>query len=140
MKSNFGYDLELLKWNIPPFDKDGQGRESIKELADKLLDFDWESKDKDVCRFYNQDYTGNAGKVYKEVMVYFDGLCLDCLDRIKSKTQSSHDDYWEVDRIKQWDKNCRVKHGQATWYFSFLGRREDREKMRRKYEARRRSK
>lgn len=26
--------------------------------------------------------------------------------------------------MQRWDHGCQVEHGQPTWYFSFMGRRE----------------
>ena len=54
------------------------------------------------------------------VRKYFDGLCLDCMDYTQAKFADEDDDYWNhLVHGVQWDMNCRVKHGQATWYFSF---------------------
>ncbi|KAF1922049.1 hypothetical protein BDU57DRAFT_584981 [Ampelomyces quisqualis] len=44
---------------------------------------------------------------------YFDGLCLDCMDRMDGR----------------WDTNCRIKHNQSTWYVSWLGKPNVREKI-----------
>ena len=43
----------------------------------------------------------------------------------KCKFGDADGDYWRhADNDVQWDANCRIKHGQPSWYFSFLGRRE----------------
>ncbi|CAJ2506015.1 Uu.00g001450.m01.CDS01 [Anthostomella pinea] len=50
----------------------------------------------------------------------FQGLCLDCMHKFK---EGGGDwDYWRHNKIQQWDKGCRIRHGQPSWYFSFMGR------------------
>jgi hypothetical protein len=44
------------------------------------------------------------------------------MDISKPKTGDLDTDYWEHDRIRDWSRQCRIKHGQSTWYFSFMGR------------------
>lgn len=62
---------------------------------------------------------------------YFHGLCLDCLDRSKPKVGDVDMDYWEHDQLKEheWVHGCRFNHKQPTWYFSFNGRKEERDRM-----------
>ncbi|PYI02623.1 hypothetical protein BO78DRAFT_453536 [Aspergillus sclerotiicarbonarius CBS 121057] len=58
---------------------------------------------------------------------YFDGLCLDCMDTSKNLRDggSKDDDYWHYyELFQRYDARCRVNHGEPTWYFSFMGRRE----------------
>lgn len=33
-------------------------------------------------------------------------------------------DYWTHAERREYDDGCRIKHGQPTWYFSFMGRKE----------------
>lgn len=68
--------------------------------------------------------------VRRQVDEYFDGLCLDCMDRSKAKAQTHDTGYWLYDDMQwgEWSRHCRSNHGQPTWYFSFLGRREDRDR------------
>ncbi|KAI1078483.1 hypothetical protein F5B20DRAFT_582399 [Whalleya microplaca] len=64
-------------------------------------------------------------KVHKlagEIERKFDGLCLDCMHKFKTGDEDC--DYWEHARLRQYDHGCRFKHGQPTWYFSYMGRRE----------------
>jgi hypothetical protein len=65
---------------------------------------------------------------------YFDGLCLDCMHRSKlQKGQDSRADteYWEhnVSKAGRWDTSCRITHNQSTWYVSWLGRDDIRQKL-----------
>jgi hypothetical protein len=56
----------------------------------------------------------------------FEGLCLDCMNKslaTKSKEPGSTDvDYWKHDLYESWSSGCRFRHGQPTWYWSFMGR------------------
>ncbi|TGO30922.1 hypothetical protein BPAE_0002g00120 [Botrytis paeoniae] len=82
----------------------------------------------------------SAQKVAAKVQFEFHGLCLDCVDASKVTTRTngnprranededglgmstSDQAYWEHDRKGEWSLNCRIDHGQPTWYFSFMGR------------------
>ncbi|KAI0477008.1 hypothetical protein F4859DRAFT_521578 [Xylaria cf. heliscus] len=52
----------------------------------------------------------------------FDGLCLDCMHKFKTGDDDS--DYFAHDKPGNHDRGCRVRHGQPTWYFSYMGRKE----------------
>jgi hypothetical protein len=42
-----------------------------------------------------------------------------------SKNKQNEDsDYWTHADPRVYDAHCRIKHGQPTWYFSFMGRKE----------------
>jgi hypothetical protein len=41
-----------------------------------------------------------------------------------SKIEDEDADYWNRTARSQWDRNCRISHGQLSWYFSLLGRKE----------------
>jgi hypothetical protein len=62
---------------------------------------------------------------------YFDGLCLDCMDRSKPQGKDVDDEYWRHNASVdgRWDTRCRVRHNQSTWYVSWLGRPDIREKI-----------
>jgi hypothetical protein len=62
---------------------------------------------------------------------YFDGLCLDCMDHSKPKGKNLDDEYWALNSNVngRWDSKCRIKHNQSTWYVSWLGRPDVREKI-----------
>jgi hypothetical protein len=32
--------------------------------------------------------------------------------------------YWDHHEDGIWKRKCRIEHGDSTWYFSFLGRKE----------------
>lgn len=70
---------------------------------------------------------------------YFDGLCLDCLNKSQSKLADEHEDYWAHENLREQDyvKGCRVEHRQPTWYYSFMGRKEDKDRFMQKRNPRR---
>lgn len=42
-----------------------------------------------------------------------------------SKTEDMDGDYWVHAKPNvHWDHKCRIKHGEPTWYYSFMGRKE----------------
>ena len=63
---------------------------------------------------------------------YFDGLCLDCMDRSKPKGKDLDDEYWRINASGangRWDGRCRIKHNQSSWYVLWLGRDDTRQKL-----------
>ncbi len=117
-------------------------KESISQILTRLKAFSFEPKARmcETCRHPSvsnaififeraQNYKEHIKLVIKHVSEYFDGLCLDCLDRSQPKTGSTHSYYWRHASLnqKEWCKGCRVKHKQPTWYFSFMGRHDVRE-------------
>ena len=51
--------------------------------------------------------------------------CTDCMNISKPKLGDADEDYWHhSDLGVGWDKGCRIRHGQPSWYFSFMGRKE----------------
>ncbi|KAI1287747.1 hypothetical protein F5Y03DRAFT_380293 [Xylaria venustula] len=66
--------------------------------------------------------TAGVRRASSKVRDNFDGLCLDCMH--KFKTGDDNCDYFAHDRPGHYDHNCRVRHKQPTWYFSYMGRKE----------------
>jgi len=58
-------------------------------------------------------------------------MCLDCMDRSKPLGETVGDEYEERNKCVdgRWDTQCRIKHSQPTWYISWLGRPDMREKI-----------
>jgi hypothetical protein len=90
-----------------------------------------------VCRVDWLPYIKKAKKMTEE---YFDGLCLDCMDAsYLPKDQDPDDEYWKKNGAKyasdsdesslRWDRNCRIRHGQPTWYASWMGSGEHRQRL-----------
>ncbi|KAL9004687.1 MAG: hypothetical protein Q9188_002502 [Gyalolechia gomerana] len=89
---------------------------SIREILDRLARFSYEAPTS-ACGQCQQDYKGIVARAVYRVQVYFDGLCLDCLDRSKPKTGHVDLDYWFHDKLREyeWVRGFRFPHGQPTW-------------------------
>ena len=74
-----------------------------------------------------------AGRVTQK---YFDGLCLDYMNRDNPKLRDHHEDYWNHSDFRHEDgrlDHCRIRHKQSTWYHSFMGRDKDKLQLLRKH-------
>jgi hypothetical protein len=77
------------------------------------------------CRACNFNFKPIVQKAVSVTKKYFDGLCLDCMDASRPKFGDDDKDYWRHDELDvEWDAGCRIRHEQATWWFSFMGRKE----------------
>ena len=112
-------------------------RTSMTKILERLKNFSFKAR-ATACAFCGQNYKDVIDDVIARVGEYFDGLCLDCLDRSKPKTGDSHLDYWRHLKVKEneWVYGCRFIHRQPTWYFSFNGRQEDADRFRTKMTSR----
>ena len=106
-------------------------KKEIREILEQLNGFRYKPAESACSTFCQRDYEGEVGKAISYVRGYFDGLCLDCMDKTNAKTADFDSDYWHHNDLKEdeWHEGCREKHGEPTWYFSFMGRREDREQF-----------
>jgi hypothetical protein len=59
---------------------------------------------------------------------HFQGLCIDCMDRSKIANARTDEYYWTKLGPRA-PRDCRVKHGDCTWYVSWCGRDEHRKKL-----------
>ena len=86
---------------------------------------------KEVCSGCRRGYKKLIQGVQHRVKDFFEGLCLDCMDCSKPKTGSTQTDYWKHDKLREcdWITTCRARHKRATWFYSFMGRKEDRDKF-----------
>ncbi|KAF1848908.1 uncharacterized protein K460DRAFT_279288 [Cucurbitaria berberidis CBS 394.84] len=63
---------------------------------------------------------------------YFDGLCIDCMGNSRLPRGVDPDvKYWMKNGSSsgRWDQHCRIKHGEPTWYHSWCGRDEHRQRL-----------
>lgn len=83
------------------------------------------------CYKYDSTYGEMVGAAQQRTKEYFNGLCLDCMDVTKSVTLDEHMDYWRHDVLNEedWMNHCRFKHKQPSWYFSFMGRQDIRDRF-----------
>jgi len=113
--------------------EDNFPRTSMATILHRLEDFSFEPK-KGACRSCRVDYNTLVENASRKTLDYFDGMCLDCMDRTKPVTKDEDMDYWYHKNLNQdyFTGRCRVKHGQPTWYFSFMGRKIIRDRFLRK--------
>ena len=52
-----------------------------------------------------------------------------------SGARDNDDDYWRHNESGVWGDKSRIQHGQSTWYFSFMGRKEDRGKFQKNWKS-----
>ena len=122
-KSLFAYNLGLSKTGIWPLQD--HYKKSIRQVLDSpgFEDFHCVIPDNACFRCTSILQPDNITKIRHNLLCDFDGLCLDCAKM--TKTRNVDDDYWLHDAARKWDEDCRIRHGQPTWYFSFMGRKTD---------------
>ena len=125
----YDYQKHLVDINVWPLETVFQTT-PMNEILDRLEKFKFDAKSS-ACGTCRHDYKGRVTSIEKYVRSYFDGLCLDCLDRSKPKLADTDMDYWRHHELKEheWVKGCRFPHKQPTWYFSFNGRKEERDRL-----------
>ncbi|GME45801.1 hypothetical protein GTA08_BOTSDO04619 [Neofusicoccum parvum] len=139
-KTVFGYQKALVNIGVWPLEE-MYLKYSLKEILDKLSKFDW-APDPDSCRYYCNmtDYAGLVAEAGRDVSKYFHGLCLVCMDMTNPKTTNVDEYYWWHNYIKDWDRKCRphgVSHGQPTWFYSYMGRKQQTDAREAWYQANR---
>ncbi|GAQ04923.1 hypothetical protein ALT_2244 [Aspergillus lentulus] len=139
----FDFLKKLRRIDVSPLDLSST-KASVAQMLDRLRQYD-ETKTRShalssndtsvnqsrqspcsVCRLDGKTIVRQAIAL---VSGYFDGLCLDCMDRTKDLLVEGNkdQDYWFHDQWEQsYDRDCRIPHGEPTWYFSFMGRKEKR--------------
>ncbi|KAJ5618696.1 hypothetical protein N7528_006807 [Penicillium herquei] len=100
-------------------------RSSISQILERLEDFDAANirrpnRDCYRCNIRSQSCVEAASE---KVAGYFDGMCLDCM----KQEANPRSEYWRTrryERYERYDDECRIRHGEPSWYFSFMGKRE----------------
>ena len=125
----FGYEKALYSIGVWPLERTCQ-RSPMKTILERLDNFSFETT-KGSCSFCRSDYKKSVETAQIITRSYFDGLCLDCMDRTKPVTRDADMDYWQHNSLNEKDfmYHCRNKHHQPTWYFSFMGRQEVRNRF-----------
>jgi len=138
----YSYEKALYNIKVWPLERIAQITPMI-EILQRLDSFRVEAK-KGACASCRNDYQRTVKLAQSQTRTYFDGLCLDCMDKSKAKAKKGDedDDYWRHNDVPddQLSRDCRTTHGQPTWYFSYMGRKETidrflREKTMRRYEG-----
>ncbi|KAJ4294427.1 hypothetical protein N0V90_008117 [Kalmusia sp. IMI 367209] len=105
-------------------------RSSINEIVERLKQFQFDYSP--TCRRCRSiDFVYVVKMTIQAAENYFDGLCLDCMNRSKPKGKDLDDEYWRINKssMNHWDTRCRSKHNQSSWYVSWLGRDDTRQKL-----------
>ena len=132
----FGYEKALYTIDVWPFERAYQ-RSSMNTILNQLVQFSFEAK-ASACKSCRIDYKEDAVKVAQtKTKSYVDGLCLDCMDKTRPVTGDADMDYWEHNTLRESDFicGCRISHRQPTWYFSFMGRLDVRDRFLREKRA-----
>ena len=129
----YNYEKHLFDIRVWPLEQ-FRTNTSIKVILDRLKTFTYSPAPGACLSFCKRDYASLAEKARVRVKDYFDGLCLDCLDKSQPKTGDLDEDYYRHGLLKEseWPRGCRFHHKQPTWYYSFLGREQDRVSFRRR--------
>lgn len=102
----------------------------MHEILECLDEFSYQLPPGTCSDCTDLDYEEVVEGARSYVAIYFGGLCLDCMDRSKSNDEDS--DYWKHSLLKEYQYmgGCRVgKHIQSSWYFSYMGRKQRKDKM-----------
>jgi hypothetical protein len=123
MLTEYMYHQALYRTRAWPLD-DSWTSKSPNVVLDRLDNFHVRLLHSN-CELCSQDYEASVMAAKRKTQTYFDGLCLDCMDASKSKTRNQDTDYWMHNAFRGCESSsgCRVRHGEPTWYFSFMGRR-----------------
>lgn len=129
-----GYMKALSDLGVWPLEKVWNKRYSIAEILEALRKFNWEPTTTgcNVCN--STSFTHTVLLAVEKTQSYLDGLCLDCMNQFK--TRDDDEDYWLQHTKRDYDGNCRIKHGEPTAYFSFMGRKNKQHKLQAKRGAR----
>ncbi|MCJ1351124.1 MAG: hypothetical protein MMC33_001106 [Icmadophila ericetorum] len=133
------YHKALKVTGVYHLEKFGQ-RYTMAQSFEKLEDIQRKPHETS-CSTCKRHLAESVGRCRLYARDYFDGLCLDCMDRSDPLTGDSDKDYWQHNDLKEgdWIERCRIHHKQPTWYYSFMGRDETRNKYKElKKEKRRR--
>ncbi|KAJ6137983.1 hypothetical protein N7471_004469 [Penicillium samsonianum] len=122
----FFYMRELHRIGVRPLDSDIH-KNSVRDILDRLESFDDDQMansdplSMQRCEACSHSWKRTVEHARRQVESYFDGLCLDCMQNHPDENS----EYWNLGTTRYvYDKTCRISHGEPTWYFSFMGRRD----------------
>jgi hypothetical protein len=122
-KSLWAYVEAVRTTNIWPLET--MHKKSNKDIVDSPGFVNWTCTiPEGACMSCVEKLRGDHIKKTRiEILKYWHGLCLDCMDITSPKTGDLHTDYWIHGKEEQdYSENCRISHSRNTWYFSFMGR------------------
>lgn len=126
----FGFEKTLWDLNVWPLEKYAQ-KKSISALLDNLNSFNYKPLSEVCIKYCRQNFNHLVLSTRSRVESYFQGLCMDCMNHTNLKSGDTDADYWDHNNYDPEDKflDCRIRHKEPTWYFSFMGRREERDQF-----------
>lgn len=136
--SSFAYITGLSKMKIWPIES--ASKKSIQEILDSFDKFVCIIPEKAClsCRTHLNSIA--IKRIRNEIQSSFHGLCLDCMYKSSEGSDMAFV-YYQRDLEKNYDMDCRIYHGQSSWYWSNMGKKEDmqahQERKKRAYENRR---
>ena len=124
----YGYKHHLKHIQVWPLAKVTQDN-SVNTILERLGKFNFQA-DSRACPECKSSYQGQVEALVERIGSLFDGLCLDCMSRSEDPYDENNPYYTAYE--DGFSECCRVKHGQNTHYYSFMGRQEDLEMHKRK--------
>ncbi|KAK4952040.1 hypothetical protein LTR10_009960 [Elasticomyces elasticus] len=124
----FAYEHMLTRHNVWPLET-AFVNQSVDGVLRKLELVPSGMRQPRTCgtRLCSFDFGYTIAGVRAEMKKLFDGLCLDCMATSNpASPEESDEPFWAKARNKynsSWDKDCRIRHQQPTWFFSFIGER-----------------
>ncbi|CRL17122.1 BTB/POZ fold [Penicillium camemberti] len=122
----FFYMRELHRIGVRPLDSEIH-KNCVRDILDRLENFDDDTitnshpASAQICNACSRSWKRVVEYTRRQVKSYFDGLCLDCMQNHPDENS----EYWALDTPRyMYDNTCRIRHGEPTWYFSFMGRRD----------------
>ncbi|KAJ4349332.1 uncharacterized protein N0V89_007946 [Didymosphaeria variabile] len=121
------YFAELVKIDAYPLEMVFP-KNSINTILSRLGRFELGSIGN--CSICSPDWDACIERAISSTTNSFDGLCIDCMETSRPKRDGDAD-YWKKlgSDNGRFDRQCRVRHGQKTWYISWCGRDEHRRKL-----------
>lgn len=126
-ESMFAYFRELHHIRVKPLDSDIY-KNCVSDILNRLANFNEDNMAKrkpSVQRCVVCPFSWKRTVEYARRLVdgYFHGLCLDCMQ----KHPDEDSEYWDLRTTRLvYDQTCRITHGEATWFSSFMGHRNKR--------------
>ena len=110
----WNYERHLMAIGVWPL-WDMRSKIAVATVLGKLKKFNFEAA-ADACLQCKRPYKTRIEEVIKRVASYFDGLCMTCMDRSKTKLADQKSDYWYHAAMDtdQWNKGCKFTHGEPT--------------------------
>ncbi|KAF7941278.1 hypothetical protein BELL_0001g00280 [Botrytis elliptica] len=136
--SSFAYTTGLSKMEIWPIES--AGKKSIQEILNSFDKFVCTIPERACMNCIAHLNSVAIKRIRNEIQSSFHGLCLDCMQNSSEGSDMAFV-YYQNDLEKEYSGNCRICHGQSSWYWSNMGKKEDmqahQEEKKRAYESRR---